>query len=55
MRLVLEEVENGLVFNFQIWSQRGKKLASETSLRRLENGLARLVSEGVEYGQDFDF
>ena len=46
VKLVSEEVENGQDLNFQTWSQRGQKLANETSLRRLENGLARLVSEG---------
>ena len=46
MRLLSEEVENLQEFNFYTLSQRGKKLARETSLRRLENGSARLVSEG---------
>ena len=45
MRLVSEEVENGQEFISQNWSQRGKKLASETSLRSVENGFVRLVSE----------
>ena len=45
VRLVLEEVENGKELNFQTYSQRGQKLTSETSLRGLERGFARLVSE----------
>ena len=46
MRLVSEEVENGPKINFHTLSQRGKKLASETSLSGLEKGFVRLVSEG---------
>ena len=33
---------------FKLKSLRGKKLASETSLRRLEKGFVRLVSEGCK-------
>ena len=36
-------VRNSILKN---WSQKGKKLASDTSLRSVENGFARLVSEG---------
>ena len=45
MRLVSEEVKIGKEFNSQNWSQKGKKLASETSLRCVENGFVRLVSD----------
>ena len=34
---------------------RSKNWVSETSLRSLENGFARLVSEEVENGQDLNF
>ena len=61
VRLVSEEVENGLKFIFKHslrevknWQARlvseGKKWASETCLTSLENGLVRLVSEGVKMG-----
>ena len=67
MRLVSEEVKIGQEFNYQNWSQKGKKLASETSLRgcrkwvcetslrQVKNGLVRLVSEEVDKGHDFNF
>ena len=55
MRLVSEEVKIGQEFNYQNWSQKGKKLASETSLRGVENGFVRLVSEEVDKGHDFNF
>ena len=42
VRLVLKEVENGQISNFQTYSLRGQKLASETSLIRLQNGFVRL-------------
>ena len=46
VRLVSEEVKNGWKLNFQ----RGQKLASETSLKRLENGFVRQVSEARKMG-----
>ena len=55
MRLVSEEVKIGQEFNSQNWSQKGKKLASETSLRGVENGFVRLVSEEVDKGHDSNF
>ena len=67
MRLVSEEVKIGQEFNSQNWSQKGKKLASETSLQKfrkwvcetslrgVKNGLRRLVSEELENGQVFNF
>ena len=45
MKLVSEEVENGQEFNCQNSSHKGRKLASETSLRSVENGFVRLVSD----------
>ena len=45
VRLVSEDVENVQELYFQTYSQRGKKLASKTSLRGLEKMFVRLVSE----------
>ena len=49
VRLVSEvKMDRNLIFELK--AQRGQKLVCEISLRRLENGFVRLVSEGVKKG-----